>query len=325
MTLTASARDATADYLKAAAIVAVVFIHTPGRGAGSVDEVLRFCVPVFVALWAYYFELGLARRPAEKHLPYARDKFVRLLIPYLFWTAVYLPMRHPPADWPTTPWQVHLDWWTGGGWPGQYFFIVLFQLIPFVLLTRRWAGPWVVWALVAAGPVGYLIAELAFLHDPALRWGGERLFVHWLPYAALGVGLARGYIPSLPAIPLVVVAAVALSLTPVEVRAMEAARPDPPRTVLVSAYVGSLGLLLALGPRPSEHARTPGAGGWIDAVVGYVGRNTYPVFVLHVLVLTPAGMALADILKTPGAVGAAARGALAVGVVAACLGLAWVI
>jgi hypothetical protein len=283
---------------------------------------MRFCVPVFVALWAYYFETGLSLRPASEHLRYARDKFVRLLVPFLFWTAVYLPIRHPPADWPTTPWSVHLDWWTGGGWPGQHFFIILFQLVPFVLLTRRAAGPRVVWALVAAGPVGFLAAELAYVHDPALRWGGERLFVHWLPYAALGFGLARGYVPPLPAMPLVVVAAVALSLSPAEARAMEAARPDPPRTVLVSACVGSLALLLALGPRPSRPAVTPGSGGWFDAVVGYVGRNTYPVFVLHVLVLTPAGAALGEVLMTPGLVGASARAVLVVCVVAACLGLA---
>lgn len=324
--MSSPARDSASDSLKAMAIFAVVFIHTPGRGAGSLDEVLRFCVPVFIALWAYYFELALARRPADQHAHYVRDKFVRLLVPFVFWTAVYLPIRYPPADWPAD-WRVHLDWWTGGGWPGQYFFVVLLQLVPFVYLTRRFVGRRAVLAVVAAGPVGYLLAELAFLADPTLRWDwGNRTFVHWLPYAALGIALARGYVPPLPVVPVAVVAAVVLALVPVEVRSVEAVHPDPPKPVLVSACVGSLALILALGPRaPGTAPSPPRPGRWVDALIGYVGRNTFPVFVLHVLVLTPVGAAFSDVLMTAGAAGLAARAAAAAGAIAASLGLAWVI
>ncbi len=322
----APARDAGADYLKAAAIFGVVFIHTPGSGAGSVDEVFRFCVPVFVGLWAYYFEQGLARRPADQHARYARDKFIRLLIPYLFWTAVYVPIRHPLAEWADTPFLVHLDRFAGNGWPGQYFFIILFQLIPLVRLTRWAFGPRIMWLLIATGPLLYLLVETTKWGYPVVSQSSDRIFVYWLSYVALGMGLARGYIPRLPGVPLAIVAAVALLLAPTEVRALERVSANPSRMILVSVCVGSLALLLALGPRPSGMgigAVSSGSGGWFDAMIGYIGRNTLPIFVLNILVLTLVGDSFKTVVPATRLAGAAGRAGLALFAIAVSLGIGW--
>ena len=125
---------------------------------------LRFCVPVFVALWAYYFERGLAERPAVGALDYYGRRTLRLLVPYAFWTALYLALSHSPADWRTTPLHTIVGGWFGGyGWPGQYFFLILFQLILVLPVLRREINVKSLWWIVGVGVVmNWLAVYVAF-------------------------------------------------------------------------------------------------------------------------------------------------------------------
>ena len=83
----ANTRDNRPDEMKAAAILGVVCIHADLPYA----DIFRFCVPVFIALWAFHYERGLARRGDFR--PYASRRFYRLAVPYVFWTAIYLLLK----------------------------------------------------------------------------------------------------------------------------------------------------------------------------------------------------------------------------------------
>ena len=96
-------RDGRDDTLKAAAIFGVVLLHTPGA-AGEYVHAFRFCVPAFVTLWAMHFEQGLMRQPDGRRSAYARRRLGRLMVPYLFWTTMYMAVFHGQIeDWQNTP------------------------------------------------------------------------------------------------------------------------------------------------------------------------------------------------------------------------------
>ena len=119
------ARDIRSDYLKAAAIIGVVCIHVSLPFA----DAFRFCVPVFVAVWAFYFDRGLSRRNTQAAWVYVTRRFWGLFVPYLFWTVLYVSLFHSRSEWEQVPLHTLIGGWFGGyGWHGQYFFIILFQL-----------------------------------------------------------------------------------------------------------------------------------------------------------------------------------------------------
>jgi peptidoglycan/LPS O-acetylase OafA/YrhL len=312
-------RDRRADWLKAAAIVAVVFIHAPGP-PGPYTAALRFCVPAFVALWAYYFELGLARRAGAERRAYVRSRFVRLLIPYAVWTAVYFPSRHTLADVRGASAATVLGEWLGGaGWPGQYFLIILFQLLLVAPLISRFVGRGVVWALLLGGLAGYPLA-VALWDRPAVHAAGDRLFVYWLPHVGLGIGLARGYLPRVPVPLLTLIAVGALAAAPFELQAVAARVPEPSPYLLVSVYVGSIALVWsALAPRrAAEGGAEPEAGTRAGAAAGYVGQHTFAIFLTNPLVLSPFYLLLPSALIVSPA-GLAVRVGATLAAVAGCL------
>jgi len=281
-------RDSRADWLKAAAIFGVVFIHAPGP-PGHYPLVVRFCVPVFVVLWVYYLELGLNRRPPSQHPRYLGSRFLRLFIPYVVWTILYFPTYHTFADVSTTSRGTILDVWLGGhGLAGQYFFIILFQLAAVVPLVLRPLGRIAMWACLLAGPLLFPLA-VAYWDRPLVNGVGDRFFLYWLPYAALGIGLARGYLPRLPAPVLLTIAVLALAAAPFEYQFIETMAEKPSAYLLVSVYVGSVALAwAALAPRhesTTTGVAAPPSG--MARAASYVGQHTFPVFLTNPLLLGP--------------------------------------
>lgn len=192
----APGRMAAADTLKAAAILAVVWIHS----SYSLPYVqtfnavygfgLRFCVPAFIFLWAYFAEDALSRRQGE--INYLSDRAWKLLPPFFFWSAVYILVQpdfregHYTKLW-TRP-------WLGYGWNGQYFFLALFQLTVLFGLFRKivQAARWVVPAALVV--FGLFYAWLSYRIDavPAgLQHLGERFFLFWVPYVIAAIGLRQ--------------------------------------------------------------------------------------------------------------------------------------
>lgn len=275
-------RDPRADWLKAAAIFGVVFIHAPGP-PGHYTLAARFCVPVFVVLWVYYLDLGLSRRPASAHWSYIGSRFLRLAIPYAFWSAIYFPTYHTAADLSTTSLSTILNEWLGGpGWAGQYFFIILFQLAVVVPLVLPYIGRSAVLVGVLVGPLLHPLS-VGMWGRPIVNALGDRFFLYWLPYAALGIGLARGYLPRVPALVLLVGGVIALALAPFEYLLLESLTEKP-----VSVYVGSVALAwAALAPRRAPTASESASPSQVSRGVSYVGQHTFPIFLTNPLLLGP--------------------------------------
>jgi hypothetical protein len=190
-------RLASADILKVIAITAVVFIHgssllsTCGAAFGfpafiyNLTLMLRFCVPVFIFLWAYFQEKSTLKHGSFKLL-YAR--FYVLLIPFFFWSFVYFILS---ADFKTLTLTTAITkHWTGFGWAGQYYFIILFQLTLLFPVLR--------WFSIRIGvsiPLLYvfslifyvLISYTGWLYIDAVGKIGDRPFIYWLPYVVLGI------------------------------------------------------------------------------------------------------------------------------------------
>src|SRR5260221_9276172 len=88
------------DLLKIISILAVVFIHTTTRTiqvtnydlvkiswSVFLNQILRFAVPMFFMISGFVLELNF--RVNESYLGYIKRRLTRILIPYIFWSAIY--------------------------------------------------------------------------------------------------------------------------------------------------------------------------------------------------------------------------------------------
>jgi len=296
-------RDLPVDCLKAAAIAAVVAIHMPG-GSHVIDPCLRFCVPVFIGLWGYYAEGSARRHPQRPMNAYVRERFLLLFIPYAVWSVVYFLIGPRVREWNTTPIHTIIGGWLGGGlWAGQYFFIIMFQLL--LLFPRlRDSRPEATGGLWLWGGLGvFALFEfvLVGIRPLALVW--DRLALQWLPYAALGIALAQGWTPPFGmSSSLWACAGVALlAVAPFENDLLESFGPVRSPYCLMSVYLGSLALLAAVLPSAgkvsaqirggrdkSREARSIGLPDFASRClegIGFIGRRTMPIFVLNPLAI----------------------------------------
>ncbi len=310
----AGARDSRSDEMKAAAILGVVCIHA----SIPYVEVLRFCVPMFIALWAFHYERGLMRRSGFR--PYAAGRFYRLAIPYAFWTTIYLLLLHPLAEWTTTPIHTILGGWLGGyGWAGQYFFIILFQLTWLLPLMRHRVTPVTTWAVVVFGFFLNTATSYFFFRNPVVGAIGDRLFIYWLPYVFLGIAFAHGF-------PLArrwfLLGALALLAAPMEMTHLVLANGRASPYLLSSVTAGSIALLLAIGPRwQAEHyCQAPRSPRFAECI-RYIGRNSLPIFVCNPLFLLAAQQA--TFLPDQALWGLLSKGGVVIGAVAGSLLVGW--
>jgi fucose 4-O-acetylase-like acetyltransferase len=274
-------RDARSDYLKALAIIGVVAIHAGFPYA----DVFRFGVPIFIAIWAFHYESGLSRRKPGQLRDYIKKRFLRLLIPYIFWSMLYVLLFRAPSTWLTTPIHTILGGWFGGyGWSGQYFFILLFQLTLLFPLLRQWVTKSSVWFVLLAGIALDAVVIYFLFTNHTISGIGDRLFVYWIPYVFLGIACARGYPKSLPwLLPFAILSLLAI---PGEFNLLSATNSRISVYLLPSVVLGSVALLIALGPRPfttksHQHQSEP----WIKKAVIYIGQHSFVIFVANPLFL----------------------------------------
>jgi hypothetical protein len=180
------------DVLKAVAIFGVVFIHS-GSAIGEtvltryIADLFRFCVPVFITIWAYFLERTYHSGLSWKFIIPLR--FIALAVPFFFWSFLYFLLK--PDLLTVSPTAAITKYWSGYGWSGQYFFIILFQLIvvfPFIRLLL--GGIFSVGLMFVTFAVVFSIMMTLVLPDWFLKIG-DRPFIYWLPYVALGIYLAR--------------------------------------------------------------------------------------------------------------------------------------
>ncbi|WP_180268579.1 acyltransferase [Maribacter sp. 6B07] len=189
-------RNINADFIKTISIFGVVFINSvPIFGElkllGFLSDAFRFAVPCFIMLWAYFFENSYCNKPKEQRLKYLTTRFIYLFRVFFIWSFIYFIIT---VEWQTVNLKsLVTTHFLGYGWSGQYFFIILFQLIFLYPLLRK------VYAIKVLRYLTYIISILLYFNyewyhatipEQILKLGG-RPFYFWLPYLLIGIGLAR--------------------------------------------------------------------------------------------------------------------------------------
>ena len=197
----ATPRAIAPDALKATAIFAVVYIHAsslfiPNDAITGLVKIFRFCVPAFVITWAYFQERAYLRRPSWRaNVPH---RFFLVLLPFVVWTVFYSLLDTSFSPNGVMSYLSHE--WAGYGWSGQYFFLILLQLIVLFPLLRLVA---ISRALLVAILAAYALA-FGLLNSVSLpSWLVKlsyRPFIYWLPHVMLGIYLARHRDERLPEI-----------------------------------------------------------------------------------------------------------------------------
>ena len=186
------------DILKGHAIFGVAFIHSVWTLYSHypiialVSEYFRWGVPVFFVLWAYFLERKIASKPSRLANDYQTilGAFPAYFIPFVVWSSVYFLLV---ADFNgLTIAKAITKHWTGFGWSGQYFFIVLFQLLVLFPLLRRIPITWPRFSVISIFYVAfYALCTFALWQHEWISRIADRPFLYWLPYPLLGILLAR--------------------------------------------------------------------------------------------------------------------------------------
>jgi surface polysaccharide O-acyltransferase-like enzyme len=259
-------------------IISVVYVHvSSGLSADpsvipDIQSFCRFCVPAFIILFAYFTELS--SRSSEGWY-YHASRIRSLLIPFFFWSVLYFLIQ---ADWSRlTPSSLLTTHFSGFGWAGQYFFILLFQIILLFPFLQKLAGnelttygiifatlPLFIW-------LGYFPETLpSTLHKLSLR-----PVPYWFAYVIIGILSARRKIPAIPAWTLLFVLLLPLEnhlLTTTGIKSDPYIRPG--------VFLGSAIITLTfLSKTRFGIASIP----WVRQTVEFIAPHTMGIFVLNPL------------------------------------------
>ncbi len=190
-------RSISADFIKAISIFGVVFIHGSYL-LGCVSKIsetilasFRFGVPCFILLWAYFFEKSYAKKDNEGKKAYILGRLKHLFIVFCIWSVIYFAVL---ADFSTISIsKVFTIHFSGYGWSGQYFFIILFQLLIFYPIIRYvYDKPLLRYATLAAVLLLYILSGYFYDRLPGVfQKISYRPFIYWLPYVYTGLYMAR--------------------------------------------------------------------------------------------------------------------------------------
>jgi len=281
-------RQAMPDILKVLAILSVVYIHGSSLITYSesgfdlnapvmqlAERALRFCVPIFIFLWAYFMEKSVIKRGRESVMP----KFYSLFVPYLFWSVVYFLLladfRHLGIA------AIVTKHFSGYGWSGQYYFIILFQLVllfPLITTVSQKLIKYVPWIFIC-GILFYAgLSYSGWFHVSAISKINDRVFIYWLPYAILGIIYAHRNIFSFQ-LPLYA-GIILLAIIPAEIYWLH---PQQVSLYLIPGVFISTMLLAGTLENKIDYESLPAA---LAKTVSMIARNTLGIFCLNPLVYT---------------------------------------
>ena len=127
--MTTSKRLIGIDFLKSISIFGVVFIHSRNDNIISeiTSELFRVAVPLFIVFFSYFLEKNLSSVSTKKEYnDILKQKFFLLFLPYAFFTIFYFFILNDLSL--IKPRELITGYWSGYGWSGQYFFIILLVL-----------------------------------------------------------------------------------------------------------------------------------------------------------------------------------------------------
>ena len=189
--MTTSKRLIGIDFLKSISIFGVVFIHSRNDNIISeiTSELFRVAVPLFIVFFSYFLEKNLSSVSTKKEYnDILKQKFFLLFLPYAFFTIFYFFILNDLSL--IKPRELITGYWSEYGWSGQYFFIVLFQLILVFPLLQKIVNVKLIY-IITISLFLYLIMSYIFWNLSFVSKLSDRIFIYWLPYAILGILLYR--------------------------------------------------------------------------------------------------------------------------------------
>jgi surface polysaccharide O-acyltransferase-like enzyme len=274
-------RSISADLIKVAAIFGVVFIHGSDLfGTNSsfqlyTSNFFRFCVPCFIIIWAYLFEKSYQKKDSKDRKKYILSKFTHLFTVFFIWSSLYFLNL---VNWDTlTLTKLVTTHFSGYGWSGQYFFIILFQLLLlFPLIRKLHYNRLIYYPLMGLLILIYIYYGCFYNTIPdSIKKLGDRPFVFWIPYVFFGISIANQKIKKIS-----ISFTFILLLIPLESFILNYLNldHDPYVTpgVLLASIMFSVAILQNHIIIKSER---------ISTIITFIGKNTMTIFVANPLII----------------------------------------
>jgi hypothetical protein len=267
-------REMGPDLVKGIAAVGVVAIHASGsiaitpRAVAVIVDWSMLGVPLFVIAWSY--NVGRSWEEGAGNFVWLGRFYRRLIPPFLIWSLFYEVLSGEALHFDISTFTHH---WTGSGWPGQYYFILLFLLAPFVPVLRFIVSRNAAAAIVVGTTLVCFTAYSVNLYVPhgilAQRW----FPFYWLGYATAGLWIARSGIRIHPA--WCVILPIVMSIWSYVDHSI---RPPLEHYFTIPIFLSSLIIGAVVLPRKTSGSR-------FNAIFVRVGRSSLAVFVLNPLLV----------------------------------------
>jgi fucose 4-O-acetylase-like acetyltransferase len=182
-------RELTVDFAKAISILGVVAIHSSSEATQNFAVYFSFGVPLFI-IFSFYL---LDKKYCNQEICIAaffRKRISRLLIPYLFWSFFYFFLFNFGKR--TDLIRIITGYFTGFGWAGQYYLLLLIQLTfiyPFVKQIKLNFKKSILITTVIF--IAFIIPFLYLGVSLIVAKMGYVPFVYALPYMFWGINISR--------------------------------------------------------------------------------------------------------------------------------------
>jgi hypothetical protein len=273
-------RNFSIDLIKAISIFGVVYIHASGLGICNSNfqeffkATFRFCVPFFIVIWAFFFEKGISKRFENgEQNSFIKTKLYNLLKIFLFWSLLYFLIE---TNWTELTLKKivvrHLIY----GWMGQYFIIILLQLIVFYKFIRySYDEIYIKYTILILVFSFYFIRMLfpSLLHPYFLNITYIPFF-YWIPYVYLGIAASRNKLIKSNFFYYL------FFLIPLEYLLLQYYHIDTLVYITLGVLFGALGLsLFAIQKKLIIENK------YVTKFLSYVGSNTMTIFLVNPLVI----------------------------------------
>jgi surface polysaccharide O-acyltransferase-like enzyme len=274
-------RSISADLIKAFSIFGVVFIHGSFLLCANSDfqqytsDFFRFCVPCFIIIWAYFFEKSYQKKKSNERKKYILSKFIHLFTIFFIWSSLYFLIL---VNWNTINLTKLLTThFSGCGWAGQYFFIILFQLLLlFPLIRKLYIYKYIYYPLIII--IVFIYIYYGFFYNTIpdfIKKLGGRPFVFWIPYVFIGISIANQKIKKIR-----IINAFILLLIPLESFILNYFEYDHDAYITPGVLVASILFTVAILLNPIKIKSEQ-----IGNIITLIGKNTMTIFVANPLII----------------------------------------
>jgi surface polysaccharide O-acyltransferase-like enzyme len=186
-------RNYSVDLLKTICITGVVYIHGATLFCNSTVNIMifkhifRICVPIFLILFSYYFEIQFKNN--AYNIKYLKKRFFQLLYIYISWSLIYFFIL---ADFKKLNVKNFLtQHFTGFGWSGQYYFILLFQIILLYPLIRKIFNSKIKNYILMIYLITYFYLFFNYKVPDLISKMGDTFIFYFIPYIFVGFKMAN--------------------------------------------------------------------------------------------------------------------------------------